>query len=97
MDNPDPTNGKGEARAKEDDSEWFTAYTHRRYRLRDPFGFEFRQPFDPEKHTRLVIVRRSPSGDHTRAWIRLPKAESIPDNDDAALEALFNRGTVFDV
>jgi hypothetical protein len=97
MDNPDPTNGRGEARAREADRKWFANYVDRSYRLREPFQFEFREPFDPDGHFRLVVARRASNGNHIRAWIRLPKNEPIPPgNDDLALEALFKRGTVFD-
>lgn len=97
MDTSDPTNGHGEARAREDDRTWFVDHPDRRYRLRDPYSFEFRGEFDPERQIRLVVVRRAHDGNHTRAWIRWLGSELIPTaNDDVALEAMFNRATVCD-
>jgi hypothetical protein len=97
MEISDPTNGRGEASALEDDRKWFANYTGRSYRHREAMPFEFRQPFEPDGHFRIVVVRRAFTGDHVRAWIRLPKDGPIPaPNDDAALEALFNRATIYD-
>lgn len=96
MENPDPTNGRGEARALEDDRKWFDNYTGRTYRLREAIPFEFRQPFEPDGHFRIVVVQRAVGGNHVRAWIRLPKEGPIPStNEDAELEALFNRATIY--
>jgi len=86
MADSDPTHGNGEARAQQDDCEWFACYTPRNFRMREPYPFEFGEQFPPDGMLRQVIVQRSRTGEHVRAWIRLSKDAPFPANNDQELD-----------